>query len=45
MMWLLLGTMVYTGLLAMACGRWLEAAAIFVMIIPARWIARTIALT
>ncbi len=45
MMWLLLGTMLYTGLLAMACGRWFEAIAILLMILPARWIARTISLT
>ncbi|MEE2887210.1 MAG: hypothetical protein VX951_07235, partial [Planctomycetota bacterium] len=45
MMWLLLGTMIYTGLLALACGRWPEALAILAMILPARLIARTIALT
>lgn len=45
MMWLLLGTMLYTGLLALACGRWPEAAVILLMIPPARWIARTISLT
>ncbi len=45
MMWLLLGTMLYTGLLAMACGRWPESLAIFAMILPARLIARRIALT
>lgn len=45
MMWLLLGTMVYTGLLALACARWPEAVAILLMILPARLVARTIALT
>lgn len=45
MMWLLLGTMVYTGLLALACGRWPESLAILAMILPARLVARTIALT
>jgi len=45
MMFLLLGTMLYTSLLAAASGRWLEAAAIALAIVPARWIARRIALT
>lgn len=42
---LLLGTMLYAGLLAVAAGRWTEAGAIFAVIAPARWIARRIALT
>ncbi|MCR9247039.1 MAG: hypothetical protein NXI31_18555 [bacterium] len=45
MMWLLLGTMLYTGLLALAAGRPVEAAGILAAIFPARWIARRIALT
>lgn len=45
MMFLLLGTMLYTGLLAFAAGRAYEAAAIGAAIAPARWIARRIALT
>jgi 4-hydroxybenzoate polyprenyltransferase len=45
MTWLLLGTMLYTGLLALAAGRPLEAAAIVLAIAPARWISRRIALT
>ena len=45
MMFLLLGTMLYTSLLALAAERWLEAAAIALAIVPARWIARRIALT
>ena len=45
MMLLLLGTMLYTALLALAAGRPWEAAAIAAAIAPARWIARRIALT
>lgn len=45
MTFLLLGTMLYTALLAAASGRWIEAAAIAAVIAPARWIARRIALT
>jgi 4-hydroxybenzoate polyprenyltransferase len=45
MMFLLLGTMLYTALLALAAGRPVEAAAIAAVIAPARWIARRIALT
>jgi hypothetical protein len=42
---LLLGTMVYTALLALAASRPFEAAAIAAAIVPARWISRRIALT
>ncbi|MCA8973405.1 MAG: UbiA family prenyltransferase [Planctomycetes bacterium] len=42
---LLLGTMLFSALLAAASNRWIEAAAISVVIVPARWIARSIALT
>ncbi|MCA8964471.1 MAG: UbiA family prenyltransferase [Planctomycetes bacterium] len=42
---LLLGTMLYTALLALAAGRPVEAAAIVLVIVPARWISRRIALT
>ncbi len=45
MMFLLLGTMLYTALLTLAAGRWLEAISIAAAIAPARWIARRIALT
>lgn len=45
MFFLLLGTMLYTGLLALAAGRTVEAIGILAAIAPARWIARTIALT
>ena len=45
MLFLLLGTMLYTGLLALAAGRAVEAIAILAAIVPARWIARSIALT
>jgi UbiA prenyltransferase family len=45
MLWLLLGTMVYTSLLCVARARWPEAAAILAAIVPARLIARAIALT
>jgi 4-hydroxybenzoate polyprenyltransferase len=45
MTWLLLGTMVYTGLLAAGCGRYAEAAAILLAILPARILARRISLT
>lgn len=43
--YLLLGTMLYTGGLALAAGRGDAAAAIVLAIAPARWIARRIALT
>lgn len=43
--YLLLGTMLYTGGLALAGGRGDVAAAIVLAIAPARWIARRIALT
>lgn len=43
--YLLLGTMLYTGGLALAAGRADVAAAIALAIAPARWIARRIALT
>jgi 4-hydroxybenzoate polyprenyltransferase len=42
---LLLGTMVFTALLALAAGRPAEAVGIAAAIVPARWIARRIALT
>ena len=42
---LLLGTILYTALLALAANRPIEAAAIAAAIAPARWIARRIALT
>lgn len=42
---LLLGTMLYTGGLALAAGRGDVAVAIVLAIVPARWIARRIALT
>ncbi|MBM4061756.1 MAG: hypothetical protein FJ265_11780 [Planctomycetes bacterium] len=45
MTWLLLGTMLYTALLALAAGQPVAALAIALAIAPARWIARTIALT
>lgn len=45
MMLLLLGTMLYTALLTAAADRWIEAGAIALAILPARWIARRIALT
>jgi 4-hydroxybenzoate polyprenyltransferase len=45
MTFLLLGTMLYTALLALAAARPLEAIAIASAILPARWIARRIALT
>src|SRR5213078_1795559 len=45
MLWLLLGTMIYTSLLCVARGRWPEALAILAAIVPARLIARAIALT
>ncbi|MEM7199306.1 MAG: UbiA family prenyltransferase [Planctomycetota bacterium] len=45
MMWLLLGTLLYTALLCLAADRAIEAAAIAAAIVPARWIARRIALT
>lgn len=45
MMFLLLGTMVFTALLALAAARPIEAAAIAAVIVPARLIARRISLT
>ena len=45
MMYLLLGTMLYTALLAGAANRWTEAAGIALCIPVARWIARHISLT
>lgn len=42
---LLLGTMLYTALLALAAERHGEALAIAGCLVPARWIARRIALT
>lgn len=45
MLFLLLGTMLYTALLTLAAGRPWDAAAIAALIAPARWIARRIALT
>lgn len=45
MTWLLLGTMLYTSLLALAAGQPWAAAGIAAVIVPARWIARRIALT
>ncbi len=45
MMFLLLGTMLYTALLSLAAGATWAAAAIAAAILPARWIARRIALT
>jgi hypothetical protein len=45
MLWLLLGTMLYTSLLALAAGSWLAALGIALCIVPARWIARRISLT
>jgi 4-hydroxybenzoate polyprenyltransferase len=45
MTWLLLGTMVYTSLLALAANRPFEALGIALVIVPARWISRRIALT
>lgn len=45
MMYLLLGTMLYTALLALAAGAIAPAAGIAACIAPARWIARRISLT
>ncbi len=45
MTFLLLGTMAFTALLALAAGRPIEAAAIATVIPAARWISRRIALT
>jgi 4-hydroxybenzoate polyprenyltransferase len=45
MTFLLLGTMLYTALLALAAGVWPAALAIAAAIAPARWISRRIALT
>jgi 4-hydroxybenzoate polyprenyltransferase len=45
MLWLLLGTMLYTALLALAAGSWPAALGIALCIAPARWIARRISLT
>jgi hypothetical protein len=45
MMWLLLGTMLYTGLLCLSAGRLGEALAVLVALLAARWVSRRIALT
>ena len=45
MTWLLLGTMAYTALLALASGSPVSAAIIAAFILPARWISRWISLT
>jgi hypothetical protein len=45
MMFLLLGTMLYTAMLTLAAGRWPEAVGILLAIPIARRIARSIALT
>jgi hypothetical protein len=45
MTFLLLGTMVYTALLALAAGQPVLAGGILLVIAPARWISRRIALT
>ncbi|MBL8752789.1 MAG: UbiA family prenyltransferase [Planctomycetes bacterium] len=45
MTWLLLGTMLYTAALTLAAGEAWLAAGIAAAIVPARWIARAIALT
>ncbi len=45
MTWLLLGTMLYTGLLCMGHGRVAEALVVLAAIPVARWISRRIALT
>lgn len=45
MLFLLLGTMLYTAALALAAGAPWAACGIAAAIVPARWIARTIALT
>ena len=45
MTWLLLGTMLYTSLLCLASGYAWEALVVALMVLPARWIARSIALT
>ena len=45
MTWLLLGTMLYTGLLCMSAGRYAESVAVLLAVLPARWISRRIALT
>lgn len=45
MSWLLLGTMLYTGLLCAAADRWWEACGIWTAVLPARWISRRISLT
>jgi 4-hydroxybenzoate polyprenyltransferase len=45
MTFLLLGTMLYTSLLALAAGQPVTSAAIASVILPARWISRRIALT
>ena len=45
MTWLLLGTLLYTGLLAASADRWTEAAAIWLAVLPARWISRRISMT
>ncbi len=43
--WLLLGTMLYTSLLCLGSGHQVEAAAIAVAILPARWISQHLAIT
>lgn len=45
MMWLLLGTMLYTGLLCLSAGRLIEALTVLVALLAARWVSRRIALT
>ena len=45
MMFLLLGTMLYTSLLCLTAARHAEALAVLAAVLPARWIARRISLT
>lgn len=45
MTWLLLGTMLYTGLLCLSAGRTLECLVVLAAVFPARRISRAIALT
>jgi 4-hydroxybenzoate polyprenyltransferase len=45
MTWLLLGTMLYTGLLCLSAGRPVECLAVLAAVPPARWVSRRIALT
>lgn len=45
MTWLLLGTMLYTGLLCMSAGRHLESMAVLLAVLPARWISRRVSMT